>query len=447
MQLNLRDSKGHPVNLVLNEQQISCSAMKKPLDLSEVIGASVSGDTLTLHYFKAKPGKSDCEAIHTLIRRKIKEIRLICEAGKAEFLRSEVIRRLHSPPRLEFPGWQGPDGRICYKRALVFVNPGSGKGEAPKKAAKFRRLLAAHGAWAEELISEGPEFVERFIASLPREKLLSFHVIVCFSGDGTPHQALNALMRRPDFCREMLEIPVMIFPCGSGCALSENASKLSGVQNSTANSLFALCNFRRLELPLIRNSLIKNGVCVPVYSFLFTIYGYMADLNHESEALRFLGENRFKVYGYWKILGKFNPKIKLVLPNSSPAEPLPPAQAFFDPQSFSLLDSKIFSFYASSLPFITRGHLSSPGLMSRLGGIDLQVFEEKFGKLSFAKYLLQHERHSEASKPLIQKKENLIRLYLDPKRKNLIIDGESYAHVDCEYVQVEDIGLRFFTLY
>ena len=56
--------------------------------------------------------------------------------------------------------------------------------------------------------------------------------IVLVSGDGLPHEAINALFNRPDW-NVVSQIPIGVLPGGSANAFAKNISLQSGLANNS----------------------------------------------------------------------------------------------------------------------------------------------------------------------------------------------------------------------
>ena len=90
---------------------------------------------------------------------------------------------------------------------MVFVNPFSGTKNAKKIWDRVRRILDIAGYKISELETLYRLHCLDHIKDLSTDELLSFSGIIAVSGDGTPHEILNALFTRPD--REIIShIPV-----------------------------------------------------------------------------------------------------------------------------------------------------------------------------------------------------------------------------------------------
>ncbi|KAI6647195.1 Sphingosine kinase 2 [Oopsacas minuta] len=122
--------------------------------------------------------------------------------------------------------------------------------------------------------------------------LTTLQGIVCVGGDGTVHEVINGLMRRPDW-RNAIKMPICPIPCGSGNALAKTALQEAGEEYSVVNSalMAVLGAYVPFDIALAETKTEK------LYFFMSFSWGMIADSDIESEKLRFLGEIRFTLAG------------------------------------------------------------------------------------------------------------------------------------------------------
>lgn len=124
----------------------------------------------------------------------------------------------------------------------------------------------------------------------------AYDVIVCCSGDGTPHEVFNGLGARKDGGRALRQVAVAQLPCGSGNAMCHN---LNGTESP---SLAALCTVKGLRIPLDLMSITQGSE--RYLSFLSQAVGIVAESDLGTENLRWMGDFRF-TYGFLtRVLGK-----------------------------------------------------------------------------------------------------------------------------------------------
>lgn len=188
------------------------------------------------------------------------------------------------------------------RRLLLLVNPFSGRGQAMQWCQthilpmireaniSYNLIQTEHQNHARELIRE---------ISLPE-----WDGIVIVSGDGLLHEVINGLMERPDW-EQAIKTPVGILPCGSGNALAGSINHYAGYDMCLREPLLLNCCFllcrggvRPLDLVSVTTSPppSKNShAAAPrrLFSFLSVAWGFVSDVDIESERYRGLGSARF----------------------------------------------------------------------------------------------------------------------------------------------------------
>ncbi|TSL82555.1 Sphingosine kinase 2 [Bagarius yarrelli] len=133
--------------------------------------------------------------------------------------------------------------------------------------------------------------------------------IIIVSGDGLLHEVINGLMDRPDW-EQAIKTPVGILPCGSGNALAGSINHYAGYDMCLREPLLINCCFllcrggvRPMDLVSVTTSPSsssassnQNGQPLPpkrLFSFLSVAWGFVSDVDIESERYRGLGSARF----------------------------------------------------------------------------------------------------------------------------------------------------------
>ena len=127
--------------------------------------------------------------------------------------------------------------------------------------------------------------------------LSDFDAIVAASGDGLVHEIINGLMKRPD--REQVgKIPLLSLPVGSANALSamrcfksREITKTNQIMHATFVAVKRKANQAGKPMDLI----VVDCPDGRLYSCLWFSWGIIADIDIESESMRYLGGTRFLV--------------------------------------------------------------------------------------------------------------------------------------------------------
>lgn len=369
---------------------------------------------------------------------------------KLKLFKKKIMKTFYSQEKNNFKLKHNKEFNIdYYKKVLIFVNPNSGKGQAIKLFEKSKKILKANGILFEMILTQKDSFVEEYIFNLSKQTLKSYDIIASISGDGTPHQIINGFFKRKDIDFKNQKLTLCSIPAGSGCALFEYCMK-SNLNNSTfLNSLFALCQINKRELPVHFNSLIDcEGEVRNVFSFLSLNYGFFGDVDVESEFLRFMGDKRFDFYGFIRFMNLRRYKTKVFLPKNG--EVLPGVnEVIEESEDIEKFDCELFSFFVCGLPYLSKNYLSCPLLKNNLGNFNLQFFEAKKGKMAFFKYATNHEKHNpEKGHGVIEKLVKSFRIEIDEdkKKKTIVFDGENYKDYNIKTIQSEISNYTFNVL-
>lgn len=186
----------------------------------------------------------------------------------------------------------------AQRHYLVIVNPKSGPGRSLEIFLhRVRPILAEADISHLLLVTERQNHARDFIKGL---SLKQWSGILIISGDGLLYEVYNGLMERPDW-ELAVKIPIGIIPGGSGNGLARTISHVAGepyVSDPILASTLGIAKGRVSPLDLMRVET-PSG---PLYSFLTVGWGIMADIDIESEKLRAIGEIRFTLWAFWRVL-------------------------------------------------------------------------------------------------------------------------------------------------
>uniref|UniRef100_A0A8D2DPI5 Sphingosine kinase 1 n=1 Tax=Sciurus vulgaris TaxID=55149 RepID=A0A8D2DPI5_SCIVU len=218
--------------------------------------------------------------------------------ARAAVTGGSAARAPGTPWRLEPPDEAmdpvgGPGGllpRPC--RVLVLLNPRGGKGKALQL---FQSLVQPLLAQAEVsfmlMLTERRNHARELVRA---EELGRWDALVVMSGDGLMHEVVNGLMERPDW-ETAIQKPLCSLPAGSGNALAASLNHYAGYEQVTNEDLLTNCTqllCQRLLSPMNLLSL-HTASGLRLFSVLSLAWGFIADVDLESEKYRRLGEMRF----------------------------------------------------------------------------------------------------------------------------------------------------------
>ena len=181
------------------------------------------------------------------------------------------------------------------KGVMVVVNPVSGAGRGLRAARELLGpCLEASGAKHDVTVTREPGEAKTIAASLDID---AYDTLVVVGGDGTMHEALQGLCGRPDADRRAADLAFAVVPTGSGNGF---AASIGALDAETA----AWGIFRNARRPLDVCSVVQdpwNGADRK-FMFLTLTFGFISDLDLDTESLRFLGQARFTLGAVYQML-------------------------------------------------------------------------------------------------------------------------------------------------
>lgn len=182
-----------------------------------------------------------------------------------------------------------PMGMKDRSRILVLINPNSGKGDALKLFQnEAESILKAAQC---QLTIQLTQYHGHAIEIMKEMDINDFDMVLCCSGDGTPHEVLNGLYSRSDRVEAFNKIKVVQIPGGSG-----NAMTLSCIGTSEpSEAVLRLLKGQIVQCDLMAVSGWKGQTQDVLVSFLSQTYGMIAQADIGTEYMRFLGGIRFDI--------------------------------------------------------------------------------------------------------------------------------------------------------
>ncbi|KAJ8264122.1 hypothetical protein GJAV_G00145420 [Gymnothorax javanicus] len=179
-------------------------------------------------------------------------------------------------------------------RFLVLLNPHSGKGQALSLfTGHVQRMLTEAGVPHTLVITERQNHARELVR---QADLSQWDAVVIMSGDGLLFEVVNGLMEREDW-ETAIQIPLGILPGGSGNALAASIHHYSGSQSVFSEELLLSCGFLLCKGLVSRMDLVSITTASNQrhFSFLSLAWGFVADVDIESEKYRQVGGARFTV--------------------------------------------------------------------------------------------------------------------------------------------------------
>ncbi|XP_004071790.3 sphingosine kinase 1-like [Oryzias latipes] len=177
-------------------------------------------------------------------------------------------------------------------RTMILVNPHSGRGQAlqlftghvqgmlTEASVPYTLVITEHQNHARELVKKAD--------------LSQWDALVIMSGDGLLYEVINGLMEREDW-QEAIQTPLGILPGGSGNALAASVHHYSQLPPAWNEELLLSCGFMLCKGLVCSLDLVSIHLTSRqrLFSFLSLAWGFVADVDIESEKYRHVGAIRF----------------------------------------------------------------------------------------------------------------------------------------------------------
>ena len=183
-----------------------------------------------------------------------------------------------------------PSRPVSQKRFLILINPNSGR----KTALKIWKQVSEFFEVCETDIrlTEYQGHASEIISSI---NPASYDGIIAVSGDGIIHEIINTLCRS----ESLRLVPVGMIPAGTGNALGQVIC--AAIDEAVTPENCAYICIKGIPMPLdISKIMFQSGKIV--HSFLSVTWGFIADVDIESEVCRCCGLFRTDAYGLWRII-------------------------------------------------------------------------------------------------------------------------------------------------
>ncbi|KAJ0000820.1 hypothetical protein NQD34_005840 [Periophthalmus magnuspinnatus] len=177
-------------------------------------------------------------------------------------------------------------------RVMILVNPNSGRGQALQLfSGHVQTMLTEASVPYKLVITEAKNHARELVRKVD---LTQWDALVILSGDGLLFEVINGLMDLEDW-QQAIQTPLGILPGGSGNALAASVHHYSQAPPAWNEELLLSCGF------MLCKGLVGSMDLVSVhlssrqrlFSFLSIAWGFVADVDVESEKYRHVGPIRF----------------------------------------------------------------------------------------------------------------------------------------------------------
>ncbi|KAM4703990.1 sphingosine kinase 2 [Rhinophrynus dorsalis] len=180
------------------------------------------------------------------------------------------------------------------KRLMLLLNPCGGRGNALQQCHAHILPMITEADISYNLIqTERQNHARELVQAISLEE---WDGIVVISGDGLLYEVINGLMERPDW-EDAIKMPLGILPCGSGNALAGAINYNAGFEQAMGSELLLNCILLLCHGTVTPMDLVSVTTCSGTrsFSFLSVAWGFISDVDIESEKYRHMGSARFTV--------------------------------------------------------------------------------------------------------------------------------------------------------
>lgn len=262
-------------------------------------------------------------------------------------------------------------------RLLVIVNPYSGtkKGEmvfstivAPlfeQAGIEYDVLITQHANHAFERMEEQES--DSSITDVSK-----YDGIVAIGGDGIIHETLQGIQKRSDCNQILSKLKLGTVGSGTSNGLAKSIAHSSQEQAFPLEYAFLIAKGRSAKMDLSKYQTRSSSYL----SFLTFSWAMIADIDIESELIRFLGFLRMDVWGFWRVLNlrKYRAKFSYLKPSqgTQTSECPPLDQPIPNSSEWVSCEDDFILFWASQVTHAAENMFQSPG--SKLDDGLFQIF-------------------------------------------------------------------------
>ncbi|KAK0082605.1 hypothetical protein PV325_010108 [Microctonus aethiopoides] len=186
------------------------------------------------------------------------------------------------------------------RKLLVLLNPKSGPGRGREIfQRRIHPILTEAEKPCDVHITKHSNYARDFIRT---RDIHQWSGILSIGGDGIFFEVLNGIFERLDWAEVLNDLPLGIIPCGSGNGLAKSiahAKQEPYDSNPILVSVLSVVKGKCTPIDLVRVET-RNQI---FYSSLSVGWGFIADIDIESERLRAIGGQRFTIWSLARLIG------------------------------------------------------------------------------------------------------------------------------------------------
>lgn len=355
-------------------------------------------------------------------RRELQKYEFACESVATRSRWIKAINNILSGARAD------EEKTIAPRRLQILLNPQSGQKKGRQIFEAIRPLLeksylqftvieTSYKGQAREIVRE--------------MDLSAVDGLAIVGGDGTIHEVINGLTSRADW-EEAILTPIGTIPAGTSNGLSKTLSETSGEPYDPMSATFTIAKgkVRSLDLAIAEQNGRRSS------AFLSLAWGLIADVDIESDKMRFLGPIRTDLYALMRIwnLRAYKGRFSFLPTADIPLHPTPDPAANQE-NKWRAIEDEFILFWAMNVTWATYDIKAAPDAQLSDGAMDVLVVRRGVSKLELLSALLKSAKGKHIFLPSVEYyKVCSFRLEPLTSRGILAVDGEP---VDYSPIQLQ----------
>ena len=311
------------------------------------------------------------------------------------------------------------DSESKRRQLQIIINPNSGRKQAVEIFQQVRNLFDR--ANLEYIVTKTSSATDTKNLVLNLD-LAQIDGLVVVGGDGTVHDAIAALMSRPD--RETaIKLPLGIIPGGTGNGLCKSVLAAKGESYNPLNAAFAIAKGKQQNLDLA--AVTQNDK--EYYSFLSLAWGLVSSIDIESEKIKFLGAYRFDVYAVLLIslLRTYRGRFTYLSH--------PDCKHFQADKDWQVIEDDFIFLWAMNTPWAAHDMNVTPHAQLNDGAIDVLIMRRGTSRLELLQALMKCGKRQHLNLPHMEYyKVRAFKLEPLTDKGILVVDGESVDYSPIE---------------
>jgi sphingosine kinase len=285
------------------------------------------------------------------------------------------------------------------RKLLVLVNLKSGTGTGQQVLDQtVRPMLVQAGVELEICETTHPLHAKE---RATEEDIGSYDGVVLMGGDGIIHEFLQGVHAHRNADQLVHTIKLGVIGCGTGNGLAKSLTHAANEAYSHLESTFLIAKSQTTAMDLSKYETSTQEY----YSFLTFTWAMIADVDIESESVRFLGSLRFDLCAAWRVvsLRTYQARLSYLLPSKHDKSiDLGSAMPKFTdpvPNNWNVIDDTFILFWASQVTHASVNAFNSPPSTIGDGVFQILVIRGKWSRYQVALLLLALDAGTHVNSP------------------------------------------------